>query len=245
MRTSHIRYLLFIFGAQIILSTTVVTSVKAQSARANYNYMDFERKPYYFGITLGFNRADYRVFRSSDFITSDSIDVIESVRGPGFNLGIVSNLKIGDYFDLRLLPTLSFAERNFQFEPTKAVGDRNQYVAKVESVFVELPFQVRYKSVPYYDKRLFVLAGIKYGFDVAADSRGRQANKLVKVSATDFALEYGFGLQMYFPYFIFSPEFKISNGLVNNLIYKPDTQESRIIEKILTRNFTVSLHFEG
>jgi hypothetical protein len=207
--------------------------------------MDFERKPYYFGITIGSNRADYRVFRSTEFFNADSIDVIESVRGPGFNLGIVSNLKIGDYFDLRFLPTLSFAERNFEFEPAKAVRDRSTYTSKVESVFVELPFQVRYKSAPYYDKRLFVLAGIKYGFDVAADSRSRQANKLIKVSPTDYALEYGFGVQMYFPYFIFSPEFKVSSGLGNNLVFKPDTEESRIIEKVLTRTFTISLHFEG
>ena len=44
----------FVYIFLFVLSTTVVTSVKAQSARANYNYMDFERKPYYFGSPRDF-----------------------------------------------------------------------------------------------------------------------------------------------------------------------------------------------
>jgi Outer membrane protein beta-barrel domain len=233
-------------GNQITLTLLLILStafgVQAQSARGNYNFMEFDRKPYYFGITSGFGRANFQVFRSKDFILNDSVRVIEGLSGPIFNLGIVSNLKIGDYFDIRLLPTISFSERNINFT---AVRDyRPPYDSKFEQVFVELPLQFRYKSMPYHDKRLFILGGIKYGFDVAADSRSRRSTRLIKVAATDFALEYGIGMMFYFPFFIFSPEIKMSNGLNNSIIYNNAT-ENLLIDRVLSRTLTISFHFEG
>jgi len=225
-----------------ILALFVVTT-QAQTSRGNYNFLDFQAKPYYFGITLGYNSSNFKIFHSEQFILNDSISSAQSVTGPGFNLGIVSNLKIGQYFDFRFLPTLSFAERNIGYA---APDDfRPAYSRKVESVFVELPFQVRYKSAPYNDVRLFMIAGIKYSFDVASDSRTRQADELVKIAPTDFAFEYGAGVQFFFPFFIFSPEIKVSHGISNILIFNDNLEQSNVIEKVMSRALTISLHFEG
>jgi hypothetical protein len=199
----------------------------------NLNYRDFQGKPYYFGITLGYNQSDFRILHSKDFVRNDSFARAESVTGPGFNLGIVSNLRIGDYFDIRFLPTLSFIERNIRFSPA---GEGGRIIQRpIESVLVEMPFHVRYKSAPYHDFRLFVIAGVKYSFDVASDSRTRQAAGIVN----------GAGIQFFFPYFIFSPELKISQGLNNVLIFNDRLEQSNVLEKVLSRTFTLSLHFEG
>jgi hypothetical protein len=112
-------------------------------------------------------------------------------------------------------------------------------------VFVELPFQARYKSAPYHDFRLFIIGGVKYSFDVASDSRTRQAAGLVRIAPTDFQVAYGAGIQFFFPYFIFSPEIKISQGLNNILIYNDNLQQSTILDKVMSRTFTLSFHFEG
>lgn len=219
-------------------------SLKAQfNQGANLNFRDFQAKPYYFGITLGYNQSDFRIYQSKNFIRNDSFARVESVTGPGFNLGIVSNLRVGDYFDLRFLPTLSFVERTIRYTPAL---QREKTVARpIESVLVELPFHVRYKSAPYHDFRLFVIAGVKYSFDVASDSRTRQAAGLVKIAPTDFQIEYGAGIQFFFPYFIFSPEFKISQGLNNVLIFNDRLEQSNVLERVLSRTFTLSVHFEG
>lgn len=206
-----------------------------------YNYLDFANKPYYFGITLGYNTSSYKLVHAERFILNDSILVAESERGPGFNLGVVSNLKLGDDFDLRFLPTLSFADRRL----TYTLADGSPAIKKIESVFIEAPFQFRYKSKPYKDVRAFVLVGAKYSFDLASNSRTRQAAQLVKVSPHDFLVEYGAGFQIYFPYFIFSPEFKVSHGVGNILIYDEDLIYTNTLEKIMSRVFTLSFHFEG
>ena len=227
----------------LILALLFANSVIGQSSRGNYNFLGFEQKPYYFGITLGYNSSDFKVFHSRNFILNDSIFTAQPLAGPGFNLGIVSNLKIGQYFDFRFLPTLSFAERNLGFASSRE--NRPPYSRKVESVFVELPFHIRYKSAPHNDMRMFVVAGIKYAFDVASDSRARQADTQIKIAPTDFSFEYGAGVQLFFPYFIFSPEIKISHGINNVLIFNGDLEESNVIEKVLSSGITFSLHFEG
>lgn len=227
----------------LLLALLLTVNVSAQSSKGNYNFLDFNQKPYYFGITLAYNSSNFKIYQSRDFVLNDSINLVESVTGPGFNLGIVTNLKIGDHFDIRFLPTLSFAERNINYGGTRneaSFGSR-----RVESVFVEMPFHARYKSVPYRDMRLFVIAGVKYAFDVASDSRARNADTLVKIAPNDFAFEIGAGVQFFLPYFIFSPELKFSHGLNNILLFDEDLPESNVIEKVLSRGFTVSLHFEG
>jgi hypothetical protein len=248
MHTSHSGHLFHLFGSKIILPALLLvltsTGLHAQySGGGNYNYLDFNQKPYYFGITLATNNSSYKPFRSAGFLESDSILSVESATGPGFNLGIITNLKIGEHFDFRFLPTLSFAERNITYDRRARQPTFTQ--RRVESVMVEMPFHLRYKSAPYRDMRLFVVAGVKYAFDVASDSRARNSENLVRIAPTDFSLEYGAGIQFYLPYFIFSPEIKFSHGIGNVLLYNQNLQESTVIEKLLSRGFTLSFHFEG
>lgn len=219
-----------------------LTFLSFAQIRGNYNYLDFANKPYYFGITLSYNSSNYRVFQGRDFILNDSITSVLSPRGPGFNLGIVTNLKIGKYFDFRLLPTLSFSDRRLDY----TLSDTEIPVSKkIEAVFIEVPFLVRYKSAPYKDLRLFVIGGVKYSFDVASNSRTRQAAELIKIAPSDFSVEYGFGIQFFFPYFIFSPEIKVSHGLSNILIHDQDLIYSSVLDRVLSRTLTISFHFEG
>jgi hypothetical protein len=219
----------------------------AQLARDNYNYLDFNQKPYYFGITLAYNRSDFLVKRSKDFILNDTFRLVQSNNGPGFNLGVVSNLKIGEYFDVRFLPTLSFAERNLYYKKVKDKDDRALRRETFSSVLIEMPFHLRYKSAPYHDKRLFVVAGVKYSYDVATNSKTVQSQRgeIIRVSPTDFSFEVGAGIQMYFPYFIFSPEIKFSRGLTNQLIYNAALPKSTVLDQVISQGFTISFHFEG
>lgn len=235
-----------IYSKQVILAglfCLMAFSSDAQKNKGTYNFLSFEQKPYYFGITLGYNTSNFKVYHSEKFILNDSIGLSQAARGPGFNLGIVTNLKVGKYFDFRFLPTLSFIERNLNYKgPTE---NSAPYAQRIEGVLVETPFHIRYKSEVYNDMRMFVIAGVKYSFDVASDSRVRQADELVKIAPTDFAFEFGAGIQMFFPYFIFSPEIKFSHGLGNVLIYDNNLEQSNVLEKLITRGLTISLHFEG
>jgi hypothetical protein len=250
MFTINLGHLHNLFGLKIItvLVSCLITSallpsvVFAQRNNVNFNYDAFNKKYYYFGITLGYNSSNYRIVQDRSFIMNDSVRVLESAPGPGFNLGVVANLKFGENFDLRFnLPTLSFAERRLEYTmATKEVQYR-----KIESVFIDFPILFRYKSKPYHDIRAFVVAGVKYSLDLASNSRARQAEDLVRITKSDFLVEYGVGLQFFFPYFILSPEIKFSHGLTNIHERNPGLIYSNVIDKLFSNGFTISLHFEG
>ena len=228
---TKINLLLFSFCFLSLLSYGQIRS------KENYNYLDFQGKSYYFGMAFGTNFSGYRVNQSKFFIGNDSIRIAEGRKKGGFNIHMIANLKMGEYFDFRFLPGFAFSYRSFLFNDEKE--------RQVESVFFEMPFSVRYKSQPYKDKRMFVTGGLKYNYDIASSSKTRQAATLIKISPHDFQWEVGVGMQFFYPFFIFSPEIKYSRGLGNILIYNNDLNESKVLENVTSQIFTLTFNFEG
>lgn len=216
---------------------TIALGLQAQNGQRNYNYLEYKNKAYYFGISLGFNSSKHQLFHSKEFIDNPQILGAQGAPGPGFNVHGVVNYKFGEYFDFRILPGFTFATRHLDFN----VNARSS----VESIFVEFPFHIRYKSAPYKDKRAYVVAGVNYSYDVASNSKTRQADSFIKIAPHDFQVEIGAGMQFFFPYFILSPEIKFSQGITNTLLFNDQIVESTVIEKLLSRVFTISFHFEG
>lgn len=216
--------------------------------KGNYNFFAFKNKPFYFGLTLGGHSTGYLTSNSRNFINSDTIRVAQGLDQPGLHVHIITNLKIGQYFDFRFIPGFAFSERRIRFE-TYDLNDGNPLFReeKIESVFLDIPMLLRFKSAPYKDKRLFVVGGLKYSYDVSSNSRARDeiAKNLFQVSPHDFQFEIGAGIQFFFPFFIFSPEIKYSQGIGNIHIYNSNIEESRVIDKILSRTLSISFHFEG
>lgn len=208
--------------------------------QGNYNYKGFQQKHYYFGLTLGVNRSTFHLDRSKKFIGNEQYRITESQPGMGFNLNMIANLKLGDNFDFRFLPGFAFSERSLEYTDT---GSGAMQKEQLENVYFEMPFHVRFKSAPYKDKRVFVVGGLKYSYDVASNSNSKKTE--LRFSPHDFQYEVGIGMQFFYPYFIFSPEIKFSRGLSNSLIYDNRLTESNIIESAALQYFTISFHFEG
>lgn len=208
--------------------------------KGNYNFSRFNKKSYYFGINLGFNDSGYTIYNSKNFINNDSIRVTGGSNKVGVNMHMITNLKLGDFFDFRFLPGFSFANRGFLFTQ---VSDNKVVERNIESVFFEMPFHIRFKSEPYKDKRLFVMAGLKYSYDVQTSSKARST--ILRIAPHDFQYEIGIGLQMFYPYFIFSPEIKFSRGINNLLLSNSAQNEAKVLENVISEIFTISFNFEG
>lgn len=238
------RYKIIVLLIFSIIGVSTQDGTSQYIGKDNYNYLDFQKKPYYFGLSMGLHNSGYRINQSNYFINNDSIRIVQPKSQIGLNLQMIANLKIGEYFDFRFLPGFSFSNRSLEY--TGVNREDNQTDDRtIESVFVDIPFMVRFKSAPYKDKRGFVVAGIKYSYDVSSNSKSRLANSLVKISPHDFQYEIGLGMQFFFPYFIFSPEIKYSRGLGNILLYNNSLNQSRVLEQVVSEIFTISFHFEG
>ncbi len=233
--------MLSLYRRKIVLSVVfalIASCISAQyTGSHNYNYDDYKRKSYYFGISLGFNSSKHQVFHSREFIGNPQIQLAQGAPGIGFNVNGVINYKFGEFFDFRMLPGISFTTRHLDFNLSQR--------STIESIFAEVPLHIRYKSAPYKDKRAFIIAGLNYSFDVASNSKTRQADDFIKISPHDFRLEAGFGMQFFFQFFILSPEIKYSQGITNILLFNDQIIEASVMEKLLSRTITLSFHFEG
>jgi Outer membrane protein beta-barrel domain len=228
---------------KIILTVCILLMPLFGMAQYNAYQFDYkyESRFAHFGILMGFNKTDYRVKQSEKFLYNDTLRSVQSVKGPGFDLGIVSNVHLGKNFDLRFLPSMSFTEKNLEYQ-TFIDTVFNQ---KIESILLNFPLLLKFKSNPYKDMRFYVLGGIRYSYDLASNALSRNAESVVKVNRHDFALVYGMGFEIYFPYFIFAPEIRISQGIMNVHSLDKNLSFSNILDKLFTRGFSIVINFEG
>lgn len=206
---------------------------------------EHDQKPYYFGITFGMNFSSYKIRYSESFVATDSFRVIQPNYGPGFNLGLMGNLRLSKFIDLRFVPSLAFAEKPMHIELMAADGTDSVVDQAIESIYMHLPLQLKFKSDRIKNFRFYGLTGVKFDYDLAANARSRRKDEFLKVSAADFGYELGVGFEFYYPNFIFSPEVKISQGLGNQLFKDPNIPLSNAISGLSTRMIVISIHLEG
>jgi hypothetical protein len=210
--------------------------------KAQFNVHELGRKQVYFGISVAVNTANFTIIRKEKLPENDTIRSLRPALGPGFNLGIICNYQFHRYFDLRFIPTLSFSDKHIEYSQK----GRPPVVKKtLQSIYLDFPLLLRYKSEPIKDFRIYVLAGVRYDFDLASNQKARRATDIVKLKRHDFCVEAGVGFMFYFPYFIMSPEFKFTHGVLN--IHEPTEGliYSRVIDKLFSRAFTLTLNLEG
>lgn len=205
-----------------------------------YN-MEHDEKPYYFGITLGLNAAQYKVSHSKYFTDYDTIKNITPLWKPGFQLGIMGNLRMTSFIDVRAIPSFMLREKGLRF----TLQNDSTLLSSFESILFSLPVEFKFKSDRQQNFRFFVCAGAKIDYDFNSNARSKRNDDVIKVKSFDFGYNLGLGFEFYYPNFIFAPEIKLSNGLGNNLLRNVGEPTNKAIDKISTRMIIISFHIEG
>ena len=206
------------------------------------NMAEHDQKPYYFGLTFGFNVAQYRIRYTDAYVNTDTFKTIQPYWGPGFTLGLMGNLRMSKWVDLRIVPSLQFAEKRLNFNTPNRDSVENR---TVESIYFTFPLQLKFKSDRIRNFRFYALGGGKIDYDLASNARSRKANEFLKIKAFDAGYEIGVGFEFYYPNFIFSPEIKLSQGLVDQIYRDRNLPLTNAIESITTRTVVISIHLEG
>jgi hypothetical protein len=216
----------------------------AQLNRVPINLPKYDKQRVHFGFTLGLNSSNFRVLKVSDFKNQDSIYSVEPQAVMGLNLGIVSNLRLGEHWDLRFIPALSFAQRNLEYT-FYYPGTSGDFITKnIESTYLEFPLDLKFKSKRINNYRVYVLAGGRYSIDMVSQAKVLNKDKdIVKLEKHDYGYEVGVGFDFYMTYFKFSPEIKMFNGL-NNLLVPEDTPFAKPLDALRSKIFLISFTFE-
>jgi hypothetical protein len=209
------------------------------------NLYDHDTKPYYFGISLGYNSARFHTEMNSRFLQDDSVYVAEPLNSGGFSLGLSATARLSDRFQLRINPQLMFFERSIFYNLKYPDEGTTDVTKTVESVSFSFPLDVKLQSDRIHNFRVYMLAGVKGEIDMASNARAKRAEDLIKINKYDFGVQYGIGFNIFFKSFILSPEVKLSNGLSNIHSRDAGLKYSSVFDKINSRMILFTLHIEG
>jgi hypothetical protein len=233
----------FFLRIVLFLSMVFQVSLGMSQRRVVYNTPAYDMDPIHFGFLLGLNSLDFNIYPSKYLNDLDTVYRVNAVRQMGFNIGIVSNLRLGRYFDLRFLPGISFGQRNLEYliYKEKAFSIRTM---QIESTFLEAPLLIKYKAKRLNNYRPYLVGGFTYRLDLSAQKEIKEEEKpKIRLGRHDYYYELGFGVDYYLPYFKFSTELRYAVGL-NNIINPDRSEYSRAIEDLISNMIILSFYFE-
>lgn len=223
---------------KIIIALFLLTAARSW---AQPNLEQYDNRWIHFGFSLTMNNASVRVDANHDYFKNDTLKTITQTSFPGIGLGALTNFRVSNSFDIRvMLPSISFVQRNLTYD-----FENTQKVVKIESAYCDGSLLLKYKSARRKNVRAYVIGGFRASYDLASTIKQNRSLKSPVVSLVPFTYGYeaGFGLDIYFPYFKFSPELKFCNT-VNNALYKDGYLYTEAINKIVPQMVVFSLHFE-
>ena len=99
----------------LIFIITFLTSqnVYSQTLKTQ-NLPKYDKQWYHFGFTLGLMNTNLKI----DFQDYSTANKIYSTSSPGFNVGIICDLKLSKNINVRLIPSLTFTQRDIFIQMT-------------------------------------------------------------------------------------------------------------------------------
>jgi len=231
----------------IIACFALVVPVHAQRARGPMNRPEYYSDNIHFGFFLGINRTNFVITPVNNLIAAagDSLKTILSSPSAGFNLGIVSELRIVEYATLRFTPDIAFGARKIEYHFEGV--DTFTVKKTVESTFLDFPLNLKIRSKRLGNVAAYMIGGFKYTLDLASQKDARNTvpgQEVIKLNNQDFGYEAGAGIDFFFPYFKFGIELKIAMGM-RNLLIRDQTIYAQALDRLNSKVFLISFTFEG
>jgi hypothetical protein len=232
------------FKKYVLLSFLFSQLYSIVSAEGNLPYID--NKLIHFGFSLGVNEMDFGINSTQDSIGGKLYHSDVSTLKPGFSVGIISDLRLNRYLNLRFTPTLHFGERELTY---KAIGDSVTTSISITSIPISLPLYFKYSSERKGNYRPYLIWGAGISIDL-----GRNKENPVLLQPIDFYTEFGVGCDLYFSFFKLAPELKFALGF-NNMFTPLDVRDagqisnenqkySLALTKLTSRMLTLTFNFE-
>ena len=226
------------------------------------NLIAYDKQLFHFGFSLGIDIVDANLKTRTNYEYPDNISIpdfevkqIYSKAVPAFNVGIVANLRLGKYFDLRFIPGFSIAhdiDLYYKFaqevpdpNPRRAGRFTDEVLRKIECHYINFPLFLKFKSSRMHNVRFYALTGGQISINMMSAKNNKIAasyqlssikTEIVPIiKPYDVQVKGGFGFDFYTNYFKFTTEFKVSFGVINML-----ESENRIKDKDNIQNYLTS-----
>lgn len=165
------------------------------------NLENWDKQRVYWGYYLGMSSYDFK------FEYKDAGKDILVENGLGFNVGLIGNLRLTEYLDLRFEPGLTFNQRNLTFP-----GFDQEYDAlrEVKSTYLHFPLLLKFSSQRTGNIRPFIIGGLSTALNLSSNAGNDQdnANNVFRMAKWTNFYEVGLGIDLYLEYFKFTPSIR-------------------------------------
>jgi Outer membrane protein beta-barrel domain len=204
------------------------------------NLENWDKQRVYWGYFLGFNMYDFKI----DYKNTPDVDIL--VDGvTGFNVGLIGDLRLHEYINLRFEPGLYYTQRNLNYS---GFTDENDALREVKSTYIHFPLLLKFSSERTGNIRPFLVGGLSATLNLSSNSKTKDDNLQERFRVKPWTKNYeiGFGIDLYLEYFKFSPSIRGVFGFNDELIRDndPNSPWTGNIDAMKTRAIFINFTFQ-
>ena len=231
------------FLLYILLLLLLPQAMMAQERKVqNKPYIDYRRLHY--GFFVGVHMQDME-FVNNGFVTPEGESWFADVAqyNPGFSVGVLADLRLGEHFSLRAIPTMHFGQNNIVFREQGSGALSHQ---SVKTTYVALPLHLKFAAERFNNYRPYVMAGVSPMMNLTVKKQ-----KQLLLKKFDFMVEVGFGCDYYLPFFKLIPELGFAFSLLDvlekerkDLLDANYIKFTQSVDKVASKMVILSFYFE-
>lgn len=237
----YIKHLFAVVAIIFLSQNTQAQFFSFLSKEKLVNLENFDKQKFSWGYTLGFNSYDFKFEYVEDL---EHAEVLVD-KSTGFNVGLIGDMRINGYINLRLEPVLTFTQRDLTFSQFEEERD---YLRSVKSTYIHVPLLVKVSTKRLNNIKPFIVGGISTSFNLSANEDHPEDNSFGRFRMTENTMYYelGFGIDFYLYFFKFTPSirgvFAMSDELVRDI--DPDSPYTSNISSMKTRGVFINFTFQ-
>lgn len=204
----------------IALALTLTATAQERTVQ-NRPYTDLRQ--FHFGVIVGTHMQDVELLNAGpQIITAEDgtqeetlVSADQNRWDPGINVGVLGELRLNTYFQLRIAPTMYFGTRHITFHDLKNIGDDGKPAEArqdLKTAYISSSFDIIFAAPRFNNHRPYLMAGLCPMLNLTGKSSDYLRLKRYGLSA-----EIGVGCDFYLPFFKLRPELKFMYGLGNSL----------------------------
>ena len=212
------------------------------------NLPNFDKKILHYGYFVGLNDYDFKFEYSSNYYTLLNLNDIEIEKSNGFNVGLIGDLRINDFFNLRFEPGLYANQRKLIYPDQEGLNSENDKIREIKSTYIHLPLLIKFSSLRINNFKPYVVGGISSSLNLSSNEKNNDdnSNNVFRMKTNNLYYEVGFGIDFYLTYFKFSPSIRGIFSLKNELVKDNDLNSpwTSNIENLYSRGLLINFTFE-
>ena len=153
----------------LVLSMVCAGPLSSQREKVkNLPYVDM--KWFHLGFHLGLHTQDLLLTNNGNPTGDGEIWFAEIPSySPGFSVGVIGDLYLNPYFNLRFSPSIHFGDKTFRFRE-QASGE--EFTTNVRSNYLNFPLDLKYTAVRLNNYRPYLIGGVYGAFDIVKEKTG-------------------------------------------------------------------------